>query len=177
MTSPDDQRSLDVLEQEIKLLQIEFARYFAGDLERPPLKQREDLEALMRRARQKPNASTAQRFRLNSLTARLATLTELFDRRLRQHQARALQHQRPSDAVVAGSERGTKAVRRLFLELYKEEQPSASISSFEKFLEKKVSEIRSRTGCSSVQFRVIDNEGRRTLKAKPLGKTSAASSE
>jgi hypothetical protein len=177
MTRPDNQQSLDALERDIRSLQIEFARYFAGDSERPPLKQREDLEAEVRRLRQMPNASTAQRFRFNSLVARLGTLNELHDRRLRQHQARTHQHQRPTDAVVAGSERGTKAVRRLFLELYKEEQPTASISSFERFLEKKVSEIRSRTGCSSVQFRVVDNDGRRTLKAKPLGRTAAASSE
>jgi hypothetical protein len=177
MTRPDDQQSLNALERDIKALQIEFSRYFAGELERPPLKQRDDLHAAVRRLRDMPKASTAQHFRLNSLIARLGTLNELFDRRLRQHQVRAHQPQHPADAVVAGSERGTKAVRRLFLELYKKEQPAASIAGFEKFLEKKVAEIRSRTGCSSVQFRVIDNDGRRTLRAKPLGKASTASSD
>ena len=173
--TPTEYRHLDEFERDIKRLQIEYARYFAGDLDRPPTEIREELTARVRQLRLKPNPSTAERFRLNSLIARLNTLGELFDRRLRNHRGRDHHGARAKDAVVAGSERGTKAVRRLFLELYKEETPAATITSFEKFLEKQVSDIKSRTGCSSVQFRVIENDGRRSLRAKPLGKAQAPS--
>jgi len=177
MAKLDDHRHLDEFERDIKRLHIEFSRYFAGDLERPPFEMRDELSARVRRLRQRRNPSTVERFRLDALTARLRSLNELFDRRLRKHRARTRQPGRPTDAVVAGSERGMRAVRRLFLELYKEEKPSATVSSFEKFLEKQVSQIRSRTGCSSVQFRVIENNGRRSLKAKPLGKTPLTQSK
>ena len=175
MAQPDEHRHLDDLERDIKRLNIEFSRYFAGDLERPPFEMRDELMARVRQLRLKPKASTAERFRLNTLIARLGTLNELFDRRLRTHRVGTHLITRPTDAVVAGSERGVKAVRRLFLELYKKEKPAATLAGFEKFLEKQVLEIRSRTGCSSVQFRVIENDGRRSLKAKPLGKTTARS--
>lgn len=177
MSKADEHKHLDEFERDIKRLQIEFSRYFAGDLDRPPFEMRDELAARVRRLRLKPNPSTAERFRLNALTARLGSLNELFDRRLRNHRASSRQPNRPTDSVVAGSERGSRAVRRLFLELYKEEEPSATISGFEKFLAKQVSEIRSRTGCSSVQFRVIENDGRRSLKAKPLGTTPTARSK
>lgn len=171
--NPEEHSHLDELERDIKRLQIEFSRYFAGDRERPPSELKDELAVRVRKLRLRPNPSTAERFRLNSLTARLGTLNELFDRRLRNHRVRSRPAARPTDAVIAGSERGPKAVRRLFLELYKENDPSASIASFEKFLTKQVKQIRSRTGCSSVQFRVIETDGRRSLKAKPLGKTPA----
>ena len=170
MQNQEEHKHLDKLERDIKRLHIEFSRYFAGDLDRPPMEMRDELTARVRTLRLKPNPSTAERFRLNSLIARLSTIGELFDRRLRNHRARSRQVNKAKDAVVAGSERGTRAVRRLFLELYKEEKPAATIASFEKFLEKQVSEIQSRTGCTSVQFRVIENDGRRSLRAKPLGK-------
>lgn len=171
MATSENLKHLDQFERAIQRLQIESARYFAGDLDRPPFETRDALLARLRRLRNKPNPSTVERFRLDALAARLNSLNELFERRLRKHAARTRATSRPTDAVVAGSERGTKAVRRLFLELYKEKEPASSIGSFEKFLEKQVSEIRARTGCSSVQFRVIDNDGKRSLKAKPLGKT------
>ena len=170
MEIKSQQNDLDVLEQDIGHLQVEFARFFAGDRERPPFDLRDDLASYVRRLSATPNPSTAERFRLQSLTARLRTLNELFDRRLRQHQGRNHTRSAPAEGVIAGSERGASAVRRLFLELYKEHKTPASISNFQQFLERKVSEMRSRTGCSSVQFRVLVQDGKRSLRAKPLGR-------
>ena len=173
MKSKKLQQGLDALERDIQQLQIEFSRFFAGDRERPPLELREELGSRLRKVQAAAFLPTGEAFRLSSLTARHGSLNELFDRRMRRHEARAATRARPTDAVIAGSERGSRAVRRLFLELYKEENTPASISTFQQFLERKVSEIKTRTGCSSVQFRVIENEGRRSLKAKPLGRTPA----
>jgi hypothetical protein len=125
-----------------------------------------------------PKASTVDQFRFTSLTSRLRSNNQLFDRRMRQHQTRAAARSTPSEGVLAGPERGSKAVRRLFRELYSDdERTSATMPQFQDFLERKVSEIRSRTGCSSVQFRVIEQDGKRTLKAKPLGRTGTATGE
>ncbi len=163
------QPKLDRLERDIKQLQIDFSRFFAGDLERPPTALQDALGTRIQRMRAKPRATTVDRFRLNSLAARLGSLNELFDRKMRRQAARRQNHVKPTDAVVAGSERGARAVRRLFHELYDEEKTPASITSFRDFLEKKVTEIRDRTGCSSVQFRVIENDGQRSLRARALG--------
>ena len=162
------QQDLDTLEHDLGNLQVEFARFFAGDRDRPPFELRDDLTAHVRLLGARQHASTAERFRLGSLTARFRSFNELSDRRLRQQQRRSLPKVGPADGVIAGSERGTRAVRRLFFELYKGHETPASMPSFEEFLERKVSEFRSRTGCSSVQFRVIEQDGKRSLRARPL---------
>lgn len=169
------QAELDRLERDIKSLQIDFTRFFAGDLERPPTARQDELASRVQRIRAEPRTTTVDRFRLNSLAARLGSLNELFDRKMRQHAARRQNHVKPTDAVVAGSERGARAVRQLFHELYKEDSKPASVASFREFLEKKVTEIRERTGCTSVQFRVIENDGQRSLRARALGRAPKAS--
>ncbi|MDH3402256.1 MAG: hypothetical protein OES32_00050 [Acidobacteriota bacterium] len=165
------QRDLDELERDIRRLQIEFSRYFAGDRELAPTDLREEIEQRVRQIRAVPQMKTVERFRLSSLSARLASFNELFDRKMRLHDARRQSRARPTEGVVVGGARGADAVRRLYYELYKREQTPASISGFREFLERKVAEIRGRTGCSSVQFRVIENDGKRTLKAKAIGRT------
>lgn len=162
---------LDALEREIHQLRVEFMRFFAGDRERPPLEERDELTARVRQLMAAPKNSTVEQFRLTSLTSRLRSYNELFERRLRQHQARAATRSAPTEGVLAGPERGSKAVRRLFRELYSDDRTSTTMPQFQDFLERKVAEIRGRTGCSSVQFRVIDQDGKRTLKAKPLGRS------
>jgi hypothetical protein len=167
------QPHLDALEHDIHQLRVEFMRYFAGDRERPPLDERDELTARVRQMTAAPKASTVEQFRLASLTSRLRSYNQLFERRLRRHQARAASGASVSEGVLAGPERGNKAVRRLFRELYSDDDTSTTMPQFQEFLERKVSEIRSRTGCSSVQFRVIEQGGKRALKAKPLGRTAA----
>jgi hypothetical protein len=168
------QSQLDALERDIHQLRVEFLRFFAGDRERPPLDERDELTARMRNLMAAPKASTVERFRIGSLSNRLRAFNELFERRLRQHQTRTATRAPSTEGVLAGPERGNKAVRRLFRELYSDDDTSATMPQFQGFLERKVSEIRSRTGCSSVQFRVIERDGKRTLKAKPLGRAPGA---
>lgn len=177
MESNTQQPQLDRLERDIKGLQIDFTRFFAGDLERPPSAQQDELASRVQRLRADSRTTTVDRFRLNSLAARLGSLNELFDRRMRQHAARRQNHVKLTDAVVAGSERGARAVRQLFHELYKDDSKPASVAGFREFLEKKVNEIRDRTGCTSVQFRVIENDGRRSLRARALGRAAQAKSK
>jgi len=161
---------LNDLERDIRQLQIEFARYFAGDRDRPPLEMREELANRVQFLRSRQGIGTAERYRLTALISRFQSLNELSDRRMRKHSTRIQQRSRPADAVIAGSERGSKAMRRLFLELYSGEKAPANMRNFGEYLERKVTEIRTRTGCSSVQFRVIESNGKRSLKAKPLGR-------
>jgi hypothetical protein len=177
MEPKTQQPDLDRLERDIKRLQIDFSRFFAGDLDRPPSTLRDELGSRVQRMRAEPRVTTVDRFRLGSLAARLGSLNELFDRKMRQYAARRQHHVKPSDAVVAGSERGARAVRQLFYELYKEDETPASVTGFRDFLEKKVVEIRKRTGCTSVQFRVIENDGRRSLRARALGRASKVESK
>lgn len=174
MEADRQHRGLDALERDIRRLHIEFTRFFAGDRERPPLELKEELGARIRKLRTEPRPSTVEQFRLSSLTARLSSQSELSERRMRQHRTHANRERQPTDGVVAGSERGSGAIRRLYQELYKQDSRPANMDAFQSFLEKKVTEIQSRTGCSSVQFRVIDIEGKRSLKAKPIGRLGKA---
>ncbi len=164
------QQALDRLAADIQKFQILYSRYLAGDLPQPPTDFRDELHARISNLRSAPRQSTAGKFRLQSLTARFASYNELFERKAGHRRARVQAERRPGEAVVFGSHRGGDAVRCLYTELYKESGDRTSMSGFRGFLEKKVTEIRERTGCSSVQFRVVEQDGKRSLKAKPIGR-------
>ncbi len=168
-----NQSAFDSLAQDIRRLQVEYARFLGGERDQPPQALRDELAARIANLRSAPKQATADRFRLSTLAAQLTSYNELFDRRVRNQQARVLAERKPIEAVVAGSERGSNAVRRLYSELFKNaEGHNTSMEGFREFLDTKVTEIRKRTGCSSVQFRVIETDGRRSLKAKPVGRNA-----
>ncbi len=169
--TPATNRALDRLEREIRQLQIEQSRFLAGDIDQPPRALREELETRIANLRSSPQRSTAERFRLSSLAAKLRSYNELFDRRSRDQRNRHQIRSKPVESVVAGRERGGRAVRRLYSELYEgSDDETTTLGGFRQFLDTKVEEIRGRTGCSSVQFRVISQDGKKTLKARPIGR-------
>ena len=71
------------LEADLKRLEAEYNRFFAGRLSRPPLQTRGRVEAVLKWLDRNPPSNYGERFRFQALQSRHATFTELWDRGLR----------------------------------------------------------------------------------------------
>ena len=71
------------LEEDIRRLKINFDIYFNGASKRPPLEERARLESTFKRIADNRNLSYAQRYFLNTLTARFTSYRELWRRMLK----------------------------------------------------------------------------------------------
>ncbi len=174
--SVDDEQTLDRLDRGIRALKIEFDRFFNGAIPTPPEDQRNRLFADLREARSRRMQSFADRFRLNTLEARLNTLNELYNRKLRDFElsgrSPALSPGAidPYAGVIVGEHPEGSAVRALYEELYRASgRPGKTdFESFRSFLEKEAAKIRRKTGCERVRFRVAEKSGRIKLRARPV---------
>jgi len=170
------QRELDRLDAGIKHLKVEFERFFNGALIVPPNELRDRIQAQMRRLRDDPMLSFADHFRLTQLEARFNSYSELFNRRIRQkEEGRAPAGGEPEAAldprsgVVVGEELRPDAVEALYVGLCRGERtPRFDLESFKSYLDRQAEAIRSKTGCSKVRFRLVEEDGRTKLKARPL---------
>jgi hypothetical protein len=181
-TAEDElERRFDQLDRRIQKLKVEYNRYFAGDLDLPPTALRDELEAEMRRLRAMNLRRTVDNFRLGALEAQLNSYGEMFSRRLRAREEGKEAPRRPSrssgarhdvDAgVVVGPSCEQDAVEALFQGLAERNPRGATmdLDTFRDYLERQVTQIRGKTGCDAVQFRVVNEEGKVKLKAKPVG--------
>ncbi len=74
---------LDALERAIRQIQIEWDKFFSGIEKKPPNDSKTRLEALIRRHANAEIRNNTERFRYQTLTARYATLNELWSKKLR----------------------------------------------------------------------------------------------
>jgi hypothetical protein len=77
------QRDLQQLELELKRLETEYALFFGNRAPRPPWEIRQRVERLVKRLENARIPSSAERFRFNTIQARVTSFTELWDRALR----------------------------------------------------------------------------------------------
>jgi hypothetical protein len=173
---------LDRLEQDIHTLRIDFERFFNGDLEVPPEQFREAIRSQIA-ALQASTKTAIDSFRLGALEARFHSYSELFNRRMRgrelQHGPR---HQRaaarpatdPAAGIVLGAQFDSAGVAPLFRHLYRGDHSGAmDLATFTDYLTKQHELIRARTGCAKVSFRIVEEDGRKKLKAKPVREARA----
>jgi hypothetical protein len=172
---------LDRLEQDIQQLRIEFERFFSGDLEVPPEPFRDSVR--VRIASLQSAAKTAvDGFRLGTLEARFHSYSELFNRRLR---GRELQHtvarrstrpaSDPGQGIVLGQHFDADGVAPLYRHLYRDAAPGAmDLGAFTDYLARQHQLIRERTGCAKVSFRIVEEDGKKKLKAKPVREATTA---
>jgi hypothetical protein len=173
---------LDRLEQDIHTLRIDFERFFNGDLEIPPEQFRESVRSQIA-SLQAATKNPIESFRLGALEARFHSYSELFNRRMR---GREIQHgprpQRaparpaidPAAGIVLGAQFDASGVAPLFKHLYRGEKSAAmDLQSFTDYLTKQHELIRARTGCAEVSFRVVEEGGKKKLKAKPVREARA----
>ena len=74
---------LEVLEKSIRLLQIEWEKFFGGVEKKPPVDLRTRVENMLRKHDLSDIRNNTERFRFMNLTARYNTFNELWNKRLR----------------------------------------------------------------------------------------------
>jgi hypothetical protein len=84
MPDPTDiQRDLLALAADLKRLEAEYTKYFAGSTKRPPWETRARIESTIKRWSRGTITGTSDRFRFEALQSRFQSLAELWDRALR----------------------------------------------------------------------------------------------
>jgi hypothetical protein len=172
------------LEAAIRQLKIQYDMFFAGSLPKQPHELRAEVERVIKRYANAPIKRYASRFHFNSLVSRFNSLSELWSKTLRSLE----EGERPAPAVAdragaggqviarytmgdPGGERGSlKLLHQRLLEARKNSGEAAGKLSFESFV-KSVSaqavKLREKTGCDKVELRVIVQDRKVTVKARP----------
>lgn len=170
--------ALDALEQELKELRIEFEKYFNGANDLPPGELQSQIARKIRVVRGKVRTSV-DRFRLSGIEAQNNTYNEMFNRRLRAiEEGRAPRPTKAQSApppvdtrsgVVVSGKVGDRAAKALYRGLYSTPgQKQIDPEKFRSYIDKQIALISSKTGCSEVRFRVVTENGKAKLKAKPV---------
>jgi hypothetical protein len=178
------QASIEQLDRDIQQLKIDFERFFNGGLPTPPEEMRNAVRQQIQRLRATPIQALVDRFRLNTLEARFNTLNELFNRRLREREEGHVappallasptpRRYDPYTGIVVGGAPPPEAIKALYRELYHDDTPSAtaSFARFQTYLLSQLDDIRRRSGCDEVSFRLATEDGAVKLKAKPVRHT------
>lgn len=175
--------ALERLARDIKQLQIDFERFFCGALAFPPEELRGGVQAQLRALRAASITAAADNFRLGDLEARFNTYNELWNRRLREREegrraarpspAAAIRRFDPERGILVSGAVEPEAADALYQGLAAGgEAPRFDLGSFKGYLDRQVSAIRAKTGCSEVQFRLAQEDGKVKLKARPIGAPS-----
>jgi hypothetical protein len=178
--------SIDRIEQQILELRIEFERFFNGDQPTPPETLRQQVQAAIRTVRNSNQLRGAvDQFRLTQVEARFNSYSELFNRRVREREegrkrtplAAADPRFDAADGVVVGERLEPAAVEALYEALSRGPGPGPrfDLESFRSYLGQQLVTIRKKTGCDRVQFRLLVEDGKTKLKARPLSGSSARS--
>lgn len=172
------QAAIDRLADRIDDFRVEFEKFFAGSRATPPEDLREHIRAALRRLRSDPANQLAENFRIGQLEARFNSFSELYNRRVREHEEGRSAVRPPPPAaepdplrgvVVAGAV-GADAARALYDALSRDPDAARRFDydGFRRYLERQTAAIRDKTGCAGVRFRLATEGGRLKLKAKPI---------
>lgn len=172
--------SLDLLARDVRQFQVDFERFFNGGLPFPPDELRGRIQALLRNLRNTNINSAADSFRLGDLEARFNSYNEMYNRRLRDreegrhpHRVIAFVETPRFDArsgIVFGSEIDPEAAEALYRGLASgpADGPKFDLDSFQGYLRRQAAALREKTGCTEVQFRVAEEDGKLKLKARAV---------
>lgn len=175
-------RDIAALERQIDEFRVYGQRFFAGDLKLPPDELREKIMSTLRRLQNSKLATSVDSFRLGALEGRFNSHLELFGRRLRERETGAavrrtqerpeLQHD-PKAGVLMSRD---GAVEALYKGLYAQgpgRRAGMDLERFRGHLRKQAEAIRAKTGCTDIQFRIAEEEGKKKIKARPIKKARA----
>ena len=172
--------AIDQLGRDIHQLRVDFERFFSGALPLPPEELRNRIQAQLRNLRNEKIATAVDSFRLGDMEARFNSYNELFNRRLRdQEEGRQPQAHRaipppasrfdPEKGILVGDRVDPEAAEALYQGLASgAEGPRFDLDSFQTYLARQAAAIREKTGCSQVQFRLANEDGKFKLKARPV---------
>lgn len=182
--APNLDSRLAQLAEGIEQFRVDTERFFNGGLSLPPEELRSRLQAMLRELRSMTLRAAADQYRLGTLEARFNSFSELFGRRLREREegrgapvprAAAAPAKPAYDARegielrAAGTGAEAAAVEALWSGLAAAGGGRRlELETFRGYVAKQLDEIRAKTGAAAVQFRVVEEDGRLKLKAKPI---------
>jgi hypothetical protein len=164
---------IERLEEDIRVFQIEFQRFFNGESKVPPERQADRIRLQLNRLNGISQLTSVEQFRLSGLEGRYNSLSELFRRRLRDmdySQPRTPTGADPgaTNAIVIDPATAADDVAPLYDTLYAQRNTNVALEDFHAYLLKQADEVRKRTGCSRVRFSIASPDGKPKLKIRPM---------
>jgi len=172
------------LESGIRQLKIQYDMFFAGSIPKQPHELRAEIERLIKRYANAPIRKYSSRFHFNSLVSRFNSLSELWAKTIRSCE----EGDRPAPAVAdragsnehivarctvadaAADKSHLKLLHARLLEARKksgEEAGKLSFETFAKSIAAQAGKLRDKTGCDRVEVRVIIQDRKVVVKARP----------
>jgi len=184
---PTVDEQLTRLEDDLRRLKIEFDIYFNGASKRPPYDTKGRVETQFKRLGDDRTLSFAQRFRLNSLTARYTAFRDVWRRTMQGREegrdpASAARATAKEEAVVAftrttlvcaDANKDVEMVKHLYNALVEaktkcgEPTDDFSFPRFHRLIASKADNLKAKLGCERVSFSVDVEGGHVSFKAKP----------
>lgn len=175
---------IERLEAGLRQLKIQYDMFFAGAIPKQPTELRAEVERMIKRYANAPMRKYAHRFHFNSLAARFTSMTELWSKTLRTFEegdrtAPALADRIPAAEQVLArchlrdplqEDETLKLLHKRFLEARHkagEEKSTISLQSFIRSIQTQAKKIKETTGCENVELRLILQERKVVLKARP----------
>ena len=186
----DNQPSVDEqlkrLDEDIRRLKIEFDIYFNGAAKRPPYDTKSRVETMFKRLGDDRTLTYAQRYLLNSLTARYTAFRELWRRTMQGREegrdaaaaaratarAEAVGTESSVNFICDDAHRDVPTVRQLYDALIEAKmkcgEPTEDLSfpRFHRLIATKADNLKERLGCDRVRFSIDVEGGRVSFKAK-----------
>lgn len=185
-SEPTVEEKLKRLEEDIRRLKIEFDIYFNGASKRPPYDTKGRVETMLKRLGDDRTLTFAQRYLLNSLTARYTSFRELWRRTMQGREegndaaaaARASARNEASHRQTAATfvcddaHKDVPTVKQLYDALIEAKmkcgEPTEDLSfpRFHHLVATKTDNLKERLGCDRVRFSIDVEGGRVSFKAK-----------
>jgi len=182
---------LQVLDAKVKQLRVDYEQYVLGSRPRVPSQLRGEVQKMMAYYANVPIQNTALRFRFNNLRARYFSFRRHWDETVRKIEEgsyernvfKANLHEREraerrggakaAAGVAAAPPPAAPEPGGLFGEYVAARERcglagSVTPEQFERQLRSQEAAIREKTGCQSVRFRVVVEDGKAKLKATPV---------
>ena len=181
------EEDLQVLDIKLKQLRLEYEQYFLGNRTRQPNQLRGEVNKMVALWGNMPIQNTGYRFKFNNLRARFFSFKRHWDETCRKiEEGRYERHifkANLKDRERAEAQTRSRPKRGAAREVGDEKLYDAYLSAREAcgqgvkgmtpdklngLLKKQEAAIRKKTGCDSVRFRVVVEDGKAKLKASPV---------
>jgi hypothetical protein len=177
---------LQLLDVKLKMLKNEYEQYFMGTRRREPFLLRGEVQKMVAYYANVPIRNTGYRFKFNNLRARFFAFRRHWDRILREieegryerhiFQAKLHERERADRAGfrppgASGEETKPKDVFESYVAAREAcGQGTAGITrkNLDALMEKQSTQLRAKSGCREVKFRVVVEGGKAKLKVSPV---------
>lgn len=172
-----DHENILLFEIKLQKLKVDYDQYFAGIIKVPPFKLHEEVKKMIRLQSGRPISNTSLQFKYNSLVGRYTTYNNLWTRHMRQLEDGTLRRGlKTGTAAVKGSEKplaDETPAERLYKDYVSAQKStsaagdSISVKGLQAMMNKQTEAIKSKYKCSSVEYKVVTENGKPKIKAIP----------